>query len=339
MKFSAILRFVVRYKLAFRLGGLILFFLLLTPFSRGPRSLAVGGFTGSSLRCVIATSNDLYSSNGLNAGFNYALLQFFGQQNDCSVGIKIAREGENYVDSLRLGTVDLVVLDMAAADTLSCSDLSVSHSADGVNAWYMGPEADEEIRLISLWLHNISSSADYKEVYARFHKEYNPFGRLRKGKVSSVLSPYDEAIRSCAGLLGWDRRLLTALVYHESRFAINSSSSRGAIGPMQLLPSTGLSYGVSDLDDPEQNILAGARHLAQIQRTFPDSLFSATERINFTLAAYNAGQVRIADSRRYASQVGLDNCCWKDVESVIPQLRAYTVVSEAEVEAADSVSV
>ena len=111
---------------------------------------------------------------------------------------------------------------------------------------------------------------------------------------------YDDLLKQYSKELGWDWRMLAAVVYQESKFSINSTSHRGATGLMQVMPSTAEYYGIDDLLDPEKNLKAGTRHLKRLQKMFEKSGMDQTEQIKFTLAAYNAGEGRIADCRRFA---------------------------------------
>ncbi len=76
--------------------------------------------------------------------------------------------------------------------------------------------------------------------------------------------------------------LLHAMIDVESGFAVKAVSSRGAMGLMQLMPSTARDYGVTDAFDPRQNIEAGAQHVRRLLNRFGQDKALA-------LAAYNAG--------------------------------------------------
>lgn len=88
--------------------------------------------------------------------------------------------------------------------------------------------------------------------------------------------------------------LLQALIATESGFDPVVVSPRGAVGLMQVLPTTAERYGVtaSQLTDPRSNLRAGARHLRALMNLFPG-------RLDLALAAYNAGDgaVRRAGNR------------------------------------------
>lgn len=82
---------------------------------------------------------------------------------------------------------------------------------------------------------------------------------------------------------GIDESLVKAVIYTESYFNPNATSRKGASGLMQLMPATAEKYGVSDLYNPRQNIVAGIKHLVYLQKLYPDN-------ITHVLAAYNAGE-------------------------------------------------
>ena len=80
-----------------------------------------------------------------------------------------------------------------------------------------------------------------------------------------------------------DESLVKAVIYTESYFNPNATSHKGASGLMQLMPATAAKYGVSDLYNPRQNIIAGIKHLKYLIKLYPNNLKHA-------LAAYNAGE-------------------------------------------------
>lgn len=95
--------------------------------------------------------------------------------------------------------------------------------------------------------------------------------------------------------------LLQAVIATESGFDAGAVSPRGAVGLMQVMPSTARHYGVSGdqrttivkkLADPRINIRTGSRHLRDMMSRFPG-------RLELALAAYNAGltAVRRAGNR------------------------------------------
>jgi hypothetical protein len=100
-----------------------------------------------------------------------------------------------------------------------------------------------------------------------------------------VEGKYDTVIQKAADKYGIDFHLIKCVIKAESQFDHDARSSKGAQGLMQLMPDTAKLLGVTDANDPEQNIMGGARYLRDMLKRFKN-----TEK---ALAAYNAGPAAV----------------------------------------------
>jgi membrane-bound lytic murein transglycosylase MltF len=112
--------------------------------------------------------------------------------------------------------------------------------------------------------------------------------------------------------------LMMAQGYQESELDQGKKSPRGAIGVMQLLPGTARGIGYHDIKTARSNIAAGVAYLDFIRNQyFDDPAIPADARVDFALAAYNAGPGRIQSLRRETAKRGLDPNLWfQNVERV-----------------------
>jgi len=100
---------------------------------------------------------------------------------------------------------------------------------------------------------------------------------------------YDRAIRRTAAAYRIDPLFLHAVIDAESSYRPDAVSRAGAVGLMQIMPTTGAGLGVdrAGLFDAGLNIDAGARHLKQLQRRYGRNF-------DLILSAYNAGEHAVA---------------------------------------------
>lgn len=96
------------------------------------------------------------------------------------------------------------------------------------------------------------------------------------------ISPTIHDIAMMAGnTYGVNPKLIMSMIKQESGFKNGLTSSAGAKGYMQLMPDTARALGVTDVNDPVQNIMAGTRYLKEQLDRYKN--------IPLALAAYNAG--------------------------------------------------
>ena len=320
-------------KRRFRNVVIVLAVICITPLCEKGRMLSgartVNHFAGKELVCAIDLGKDMTGSHGLETGLNYELLGKFAQDNHCDIKIVAAGRNKNCIDSLLKGKVDIVITH--DTDSLDGLEGDMLKTMTDCTVWAFNNTEEETAMQLDRWFRHIRSSEDYENLAIKYMRAYNPHKRAERGVRTNTISPYDDLIKKYADELGWDWRMLASVIYQESKFAIGSRSFRGAQGLMQVMPSTADYYGVENLLDPEQNIIAGTKHLKRLQGMFKKQDLSGDELIKFTLAAYNAGEGRITDCRNLAAAKEYDSTIWDEVVKVIPLMREDSILEEPSV--------
>jgi len=106
---------------------------------------------------------------------------------------------------------------------------------------------------------------------------------------------------------------LAAVAYQESGLDNSKRSPTGAIGIMQVLPSTASDkhVNIKNIHLVENNIHAGSKYLNFLRtRYFSASEIIPADRVYFSLAAYNAGPAKVNKIRKTASERGFDPNKW-----------------------------
>jgi membrane-bound lytic murein transglycosylase MltF len=104
-----------------------------------------------------------------------------------------------------------------------------------------------------------------------------------------------------------------ALAYQESGLNNNKMSPSGAVGIMQIRPSTAADRNINipNMTVLENNVHAGVKYLAFLRdRYFKDDMINERNRIRFSLAAYNAGPKKIRRAQKLAEKMGWDRYRW-----------------------------
>ena len=137
---------------------------------------------------------------------------------------------------------------------------------------------------------------------------FNDYYKSRRW-VKNPLDPIElKKLRSVIGLMkkysekySWDWIAVAAQAYQESQLDQRKVSPAGAVGIMQLMPSTASQKPISieDVSKVENNIHAGVKYLSFLrERYFSDPEIALADKIDFSWAAYNAGPTRIQNLRR-----------------------------------------
>lgn len=273
------------------------------------------------VECEISLEGRELGSATLLCGYNHMLLRRFAESHKRPAAISLARSREAALDSLRNGNLDIVVLPYI--DSLPPDSTLVTIGTDSCGLWVFSAEASDAASDAASWFKKYRKAPDYAIVRQPYFDLYNPLKRVS----ADFISPYDSLIRAYADTLGWDWKLLAALIYQESKFRIEARSQAGAAGLMQLLPDTARHFGCTDILDPESSIAAGAKMLLALRERYKGLAANEEELTKFTLAAYNAGSGRLKDCINHARHMHKDVAYWENVASVIPQMQDDSVAA------------
>ena len=131
-------------------------------------------------------------------------------------------------------------------------------------------------------------------------------------------------LREASELHGVDFYLLQALIATESGFNVRAMSHAGAVGLMQIMPTTAAKMGLSGdkknpirkkLQDPQTNINYGTKYFATIQNMF-------TGRLDLALAAYNAGEGAVQRAGNQIPNINETRNFVKKVTDIYTSLKA-----------------
>ncbi|MBW2208137.1 MAG: transglycosylase SLT domain-containing protein, partial [Deltaproteobacteria bacterium] len=139
---------------------------------------------------------------------------------------------------------------------------------------------------------------------------------VRNSRAKKDMERFNAAVdffQKYAKTYDMDWLLVAAVGYQESRIDQSVRSPAGAVGVMQVLPSTAKAHPVNipDIEEMGENIHAGVKYLDWIYETYFEK--ENMDRLNkhlFTFAAYNAGAGKITRLRREAKKAGFDPNIW-----------------------------
>lgn len=152
----------------------------------------------------------------------------------------------------------------------------------------------------------------------RYTQDTSRVQRVRRAEHANALTRLRGSFEKHAATHGLDWVLLVAQAFQESRLGADTENSHGAVGIMQIKPTSAAEAGVDDISTDDSNIEAGAAYLKYlIDNYFDDPGLDPTMRQIFAIAGYNAGPTRIRSLRRKTAAAGLDPNKWFDNVEVL----------------------
>jgi soluble lytic murein transglycosylase-like protein len=185
-----------------------------------------------------------------------------------------------------------------AAALLALALCTLSATTPAAEAADAAPAAGTEYRL------NIGNATDYRlntgrdQALSATAQSPVAGGDVRPDAAPSSRfadRPFASLIAAAAREAALDPALVHAVIAVESGYNATARSPKGALGLMQVMPDTGLRYGVrhTALLSPVDNLRAGTRYLVDLMELFD-------KRLDLVLAAYNAGEKTV---QRYGLRI------------------------------------
>jgi membrane-bound lytic murein transglycosylase F len=233
---------------------------------------------------------------------------------------------EDLLEMLRRGEVEAVVVDdlLARAALVHAPGLHVGPALDQrrPTAWLLRDNSSELLAALNhflkghLWASGSGRSRrsrDYGIIHERYFSNRITIQDFRvadhRPDKSGRISPYDTEVRRQAKAAGLDWRLVSALMFQESRFDPGAVSQADARGLMQVLPGVAGAQADS-LFEPTANMRAGIRLLATAWQRY--AYLDSLDRLRFSLAEYHAGFGHLNDARRIAMDLARDPNAWTE---------------------------
>jgi len=138
-------------------------------------------------------------------------------------------------------------------------------------------------------------------------------GRIAMENFKKNRRRHAPAIRETARYYGLPSSLIEAVVATESAYDANAVSRTGAVGLMQLMPSTAERYGVKNRRNPTANLYGGTHYLLDLLHEFNNNLILA-------LAAYNAGEDAV---KQYGNRIPPFRETRRYIDKVLEYYRKY----------------
>lgn len=257
--------------------------------------------SGTIIAGTLSGPDTYYEYHGNGMGLQYRLAEAFAQSIGVVLQMEISPDTTSLLQKLKQGEIDFIALEMPTWQTREDEPLL----RGAITEWWKPDRVKQ-----------IESTANNTTVTVR--RRMRP---VMQDAAHGIISAFDDLFRRYSSTAGWDWRLLAAMSYQESGFDPQAVSSMGAMGLMQLMPSTADAMGVprDKRFDPEQNISASTRYIRKVSQSFSD-IKDAEERIKFTLAAYNGGVGHVQDAQTLTRKAGRDHQVWQEVAPFILHL-------------------
>ncbi|MEM9402297.1 MAG: transporter substrate-binding domain-containing protein [Pseudomonadota bacterium] len=238
-------------------------------------------------------------------------------------------ESADVLDLLNNGVIDMTVMDDYKAefwaeiypDIEVRNDLVVNDG--GSISWVTRQDAPQLLQRLNAFLREYGRGTLVgNDTYNRYLADAEELRCVRTSLDDERLQVLSSTFEQYADLYDFDWLQIAAQAFQESKFVQSKVSGAGAVGIMQVKPTTASdrNVGIDDISTVDNNVHAGVKYM----RFLADRYFSDIDPLNrwlLSLAAYNAGPARVIDLRREARENGYDPDVWFNNVEIIAARR------------------
>jgi membrane-bound lytic murein transglycosylase MltF len=240
-------------------------------------------------------------------------------------------ESEDLLEMLNAGMFGMTVLDDYKAefwadvfpDIEVRNDLAINEG--GSIAWVTRQDTPELMAMINRFLRKYGKGTLVgNDTFNRYLRDANRVRCAHSGQATERIEELARIFRTYGERYDFDWLMLAAQGFQESGLRQDRKSPAGAVGIMQIKPSTAAdpNVGIPDVSVAENNVHAGAKYMRFLaDRYFSDTGITELNQWLLSLAAYNAGPAKVARMRREAREDGHDPNVWFDNVEIIAARR------------------
>ena len=295
------------------------------PFGSGVKELLVTGPSAPSIKNIddlagkkihVRRSSSYYESLiQLNTSFKKA-----GKSQMKLVLADETFEDEDLLEMVNAGLIPMIVMDSHKAqfweqifDNITVhQDIAVR--TGGEIAWAFRKNSPKLKAVINDFVKRHRKGTMLRNILLKRYFKNTKF--VKNALSEKEMEKYNSMVqlfKTYAGEYDFNYLMIVAQAYQESGLDHSKRSPSGAVGIMQLLPTTATdpNVNIANIEKLENNIHAGTKYLRFIiDRYFKDEPMDEVNKLLFAFASYNAGPAKIKELRKKADAMGLDPNVW-----------------------------
>jgi membrane-bound lytic murein transglycosylase MltF len=304
------------------------------PLVSGVKEIAVTGARSPALHSIDDLSGQEVFVRRSSSYWEHlaALNAQFKSQGKSPVKLRLAPEDledEDLLEMLNAGLVPIVITNAYLPNLWKEIYTNIRPNNDvvladsGQIAWAMRKDSPMLMSVVDQFIKTHKQGTAFgNSVIGRYAHSTN---MLKNAVAPDELKKFQETValfQKYGSQYNVDYLLMMAQGFQESTLNQDAKSRVGAVGIMQLMPTTGVQMKVGDIRAKEGNIHAGVKYIRfMIDNNFANEPMDDTNKLLFAFAAYNAGPGRIHSLREEAAKQGLNPNVWTNNVEMIAAAR------------------